>query len=217
MFGKLGIIFDFDGVIVLSEPVHQRAWSDVAAEVGRDLPDGFLDCGIGRSDGALADELAAFWADGVAGERILSLKRQCYQRRCAAETPFVPGAPEAVRFFTRQYPLALATSSSIEDIRPHLEQHDLGRHFRAVLTIESIRRPKPDPEIYLRASEQLGVEPSRCWVFEDSPHGVQAARAAGMRVIGLTTTLAPAQLSMANSWIGDFKDLDAIADRLMKD
>ncbi|MBI1784750.1 HAD family phosphatase, partial [Candidatus Sumerlaeota bacterium] len=117
---QTGLIFDFDGVIVLSEPVHQRAWVDVAAEFGADLPEGFLERGIGSSDELLARELAAYWDFKDSPLILLDAKRRCYQARCLAETEYVPGIHRALEVLARDYPLAVATSSSEGDIAPHL-------------------------------------------------------------------------------------------------
>lgn len=206
---EIGVIFDFDGVIVISEPVHQQAWVDLAAEAGRPLPEGFLETGIGYSDAILSETLAKFWGAGPAPGEILDAKRRAYQARCH-ETEFVPGAREALEFFSARHPIALATSSCLGDIRPHLHEMGLDRHFRAVLTIEQVTRPKPDPEIYLKAAGKLGLEPERCWVFEDSIHGATAARAAGMNVIGMTTSFTVEQIGPVKGNFKDYSDLDAI-------
>lgn len=200
---ETALIFDFDGVIVLSEPVHCRAWEDVARSFGQRLPEGFLEGGIGKSDGALSDDLAALW-EGAAPQDILAAKRRFYQGRAESETNLVSGIAEALDYFARHFPIGLATSSCRNDIEPVLRRYDLARHFGAILTIESVERPKPHPEIYLKAADRLGRSPGRCWVFEDSVQGARAARAAGTRVVGITTTLAPEELHPIEAHFPDF-------------
>jgi sugar-phosphatase len=80
-------------------------------------------------------------------------------------------------------------------------------HFTVVVSAEDVTRGKPDPEVYLRAAQRLGAEPGRCLVFEDSLAGVQAARAAGMRVVGLATAHAEEELLAAGAArvIADFE------------
>lgn len=207
---ETGVIFDFDGVIVLSEAVHQRAWVDLAREAGRELPEGFLETGVGYSDAILSATLAEHWGGDRAPLEILESKRRAYQARCMEETQFVPGAREALAFFSSRHPLALATSSTLGDIRPHLHGMGLDRHFKAVLTIDNVTRPKPDPEIYLMAAGRLGLAPERCWVFEDSVHGAAAARAAGMRIIGMTTTFGPGGIGPVEAEFQDYSDLPSI-------
>lgn len=213
-----GIIFDFDGVIVLSEPVHQRAWIDLAEVAGRELPDGFIESGTGFSDRGLCEILAKHWnlTTEADVDRLLDEKRRAYQRRCVAETEFVPGIKELLDEISGRHPVALATSSSIGDIRPHLHGHKLDRHFKAVLTIESVTNPKPHPEIYQKAAAQLGRAPEQCWVFEDSDHGAAAARAAGARVIAMTTTFPPGAIGPVHANFPNYLDLNAVLNVLAR-
>jgi HAD superfamily hydrolase (TIGR01509 family) len=211
---RTGLIFDFDGVIVLSEPVHVRAWRDLESHFDRRLPPRFAEDGIGRSDSILCDELAAAWDDGPSATAILAAKRRFYQGRAEKESELVPGVKEALAHFAERFPISLATSSCRADIDPHFERHGLRVFFRSIMTVESITRPKPDPEIYVKAAASLGLEPGECWVFEDSIQGANAARAAGAGVIGLTTTLSAESLAPVEAAFSDFLDLESIARRL---
>lgn len=210
------IVFDFDGVIALSEPVHVRAWEDLAREFDRPLPEGFLESGIGFSDVGLSEILCRAWGDPIPVAEMLGRKRALYARR-SHETTLVPGVRDAIAHFAERVPLAIATSSSASDIDPVVERHGLRDYFRAILTIDHVRDPKPHPEIYLKAADRLGVEPERCWVFEDSAHGADAARAAGARVIGVTTTLAPERIGPVHGHVPDFSDLAGLRRLLFGD
>lgn len=204
-----GLIFDFDGVVILSEHVHGYAWGDLAAQYDRPLPAGFLETGTGRPDAELASELVGHWGVDIPSTTLLERKRANYQAR-VTESVLVPGVFEALQFFSKRYPLAVATSSTMGDIEPSLRAYGLERFFSAILTVDSVIRPKPDPEIYLKAAARLGVDPRECWVFEDSISGASAARAAGSRVIGVTTTLTPRDLAPVEAAIPDFQNLDTI-------
>lgn len=202
-----GLIFDFDGVVALSEPVHAGAWDDVAQYFGRDLPAGFAENGIGITDQIGAFDLAHRWGGVVPGESVLEAKRRFYRERARFEADFVPGIVEALQYFSGRTPMAIATSSSQSDIEPWFERGGLTPYFRAVLTIESVTEAKPHPEIYLSAAARLGLPANRCIVFEDSVHGARAARAAGARLIGLTTTFDAEALGPLDAHIPDFSDL----------
>lgn len=202
-----GLIFDFDGVVALSEAAHAAAWDDVAEHFGRDLPPGFAEKGIGITDRIGAFDLARQWGGVVPGERVLETKQHYYRRRARREPVFVPGVVETLRYFAGRTPMAVATSSSRQDIEPWFDRGRLTPYFEAVLTIESVRRPKPDPEIYLAAAAGLGLPPERCIVFEDSIQGARAARTAGARLIGLTTTFDAEALSPLDAHLPDFSDL----------
>jgi len=103
------------------------------------------------------------------------------------EQMLVPGLRPFLERY-RQAPLAVATNGEPDNVSFLLDRTGLRHFFRVVVDGSQVERPKPDPEIYLRAAGLLGVAPENAIVFEDSPSGVQAARTAGMRVIGLRTT-----------------------------
>ena len=205
------IAFDFDGVIALSEHVHAKAWKDLEQDHGGEpLPEGFLAFGVGRTDKELAEHLATAWGASTSWADLLQRKRNFYQRRCGAETQLVPGVARFIREVSKLLPIAVATSSSRHDIAPVLTANALDGYFRVRLTIESISRPKPDPEIYLLAAGRLGVSPHELAVFEDSPTGVAAAMAAGAMIIGLTTSFERQKLPGPMSYINDFIDIEHI-------
>jgi HAD superfamily hydrolase (TIGR01509 family) len=204
------VIFDFDGTIALSEPVHMEAWKDVSAAVGKILPVGFLEKGIGHTDQELVAELADFWAGEPDYETLLAMKREAYQKRCHTESILVPGADRFIAGLAATLPLGVATSASVTDITPTLRRFELEPYFTAIATVEDVKRAKPDPEIYLLAARRLGVEAQDCLVFEDTPVGATAARAAGMRVVGLTTSYPLARLGPTIYGIAHYEPVEAL-------
>jgi HAD superfamily hydrolase (TIGR01509 family) len=141
-----------------------------------------------RNDDIIRD----FFGDGLSLEEVTArgaAKEQLYRQMIDGrlEEMLVPGLR---RFLDRHVlaPLAVASNAEPENVRFIIDSAKLGNYFRVVVDGHQVSRPKPDPEIYLRAAELLGVPPPNCLVFEDSHSGVEAARAAGMRVIGLCTT-----------------------------
>lgn len=204
------VIFDFDGTIALSEPVHMQAWRDVAALVGKVLPEGFLEKGIGHTDQELVVDLAFHWSHAPSVKELLALKRRCYQKRCLTESVLVPGASFFIKELAARRPLGIATSASADDIAPTLKHYELGSFFHSVLTVEAVNRPKPDPEIYLKSAAALGVDPKDCLVFEDTPTGANAARAAGMRVVGMLTSYSALVLQPIVHSLNDFSDVEVL-------
>jgi len=101
-------------------------------------------------------------------------------------------------------PKALGTNAEPANVDFVLDTAGLRPFFRVIVDGMQVERPKPHPEIYLIGAQRLGVEPSRCVVFEDSPSGIAAARAAGMRVVGITTTAD--QLEGVELHVRDFYD-----------
>jgi HAD superfamily hydrolase (TIGR01509 family) len=209
---KTGVIFDFDGTIALSEPVHAQAWRDLATAADAPLPRGFEEYGIGRTDAELSTLLAAAWQrPGLAAAAdILREKQRHYLKRAVSQAPLVPGVAKFIAALFGDYPIALATSAHLADVEPTLKTHDLTRYFGALMTVESVTRAKPDPEIYLKAALAIGVEPTASFAFEDSPTGATAARAAGLKVIGVTTTYQAADLGPLAGAIADFEDMQHV-------
>jgi beta-phosphoglucomutase family hydrolase len=185
----LALIFDMDGVLVDSNPVHCEAWVRFNLRYGLETTGAMLEGMYGKRN----DEIVrGFFGDGLAPEEVAARgakKEQLYREMVGGriEEILVPG----LRGFLDRHasaPMAVASNAEPQNVQFVIDRAKLGEYFRVVLDGHQVSRAKPDPEIYLRAAELLGVAPPNCIVFEDSHSGVQAARAAGMRVIGLSTT-----------------------------
>jgi HAD superfamily hydrolase (TIGR01509 family) len=182
-------MFDLDGVIVNSNPVHSACWREYLGGFGIEPPDDFDERMYGRRN----DEIVRLvFGEGLEQAEVLrrgAEKEALYRTRIGPvlERHLVAGV---ARFLDRHrdVPKAVATNGERANMEFVLNQGGVAGYFQATLNGEQVSRPKPDPEIYLRTAELLGVPPRNCIVFEDSNAGVQAALAAGTRVVGLTTT-----------------------------
>jgi len=183
------LIFDMDGVLVDSNPMHRRAWEVFNLRYGLETTPAMHE----RMYGKRNDEIVRdFFGDSLSPEEIVARGREkeiLYRELAARELEemLVPG----IRDFLQRYyylPTAIATNAEPENVNFLLDGASLRRYFRVVVDGHQVNRPKPFPDIYLRAADLLAVKPENCLVFEDSYSGVQAALAAGMRVIGITTT-----------------------------
>lgn len=185
--GARAVVFDMDGVLVDSGAHHRDAWQATFRELGVALPAEFWRVTIGRP----ADEAVALLVKGVdAAEagRLAEVKRGHYARLARRGTVAVMGVREFLEVLARrQVPRAVATSATRRDLERVLAELGLRSRFDVVVTADDVRWGKPHPEVYLKAAAGLGVDPSACVVFEDAVVGVRAARAAGMRVIGVTS------------------------------
>lgn len=204
--GIFGCVFDFDGTIVLSEHVHMQAWEDLSAEVNKPLPPEFLRNSVGRSDSELVVVMEEFWQRKISSREIYERKRAHYLRRSQTECSLVPGVVPVLRAIALQVPVVLATNSSRHEVEPILAHFELQSYFQTLFTAESVNKPKPDPEIYLKACAFLGFSPEACLAFEDSPAGSQAARDAGCQLITLGTLFDPSSLGATLFGIQDFLD-----------
>ncbi len=192
------VVFDMDGVLVDSGAHHRDAWRAMLSEAGLAAPAEFWRVTIGRP----ADEAVALLAsvDAAEARRLAERKRAHYTRLARRGTVPVAGVPRFVDALARaEVPRAVATSATRRDLDRVLVALGLREHFDVVVTADDVRRGKPHPEVYLRAAAGLGVDPSACVVFEDAVVGVQAARAAGMRVIGVTSAHTAEELVQAGA------------------
>jgi beta-phosphoglucomutase len=191
----IALVFDMDGVILDSNPTHREAWRLYNRRFGIETDDEAMQQ---RMYGRRNDEIVRdFFGAGLAPEEIIahgaakeSLYREMMRPRLVES--LVPGVTHLLQNCNGTS-VGLATNAERANVDFLLdgvliEGVPLRNYFRAVVDGQQVSHPKPHPDIYLRVAELLGADPRNCIVFEDSHTGVQAARAAGARVVGLLTT-----------------------------
>ena len=205
------VIFDMDGVIVDSEPRHERAFREIFDELGYGQTHGvhFPDY-YGRSDRALWVDFIERHRPAQPLETLIRLKEDRLLSLLERDQPLFPGLAELVEGLSKGTRLAVASGSSHTVIRAVLGMRDLHRHFPVVVSSQDVARGKPEPDIFLLAASRLGVEPAECVVIEDSAAGVTAARAAGMRVIAITNSLPAGRLQHATAIVDDYAALSRL-------
>jgi len=127
---------------------------------------------------------------------------QIYEQICAGKISALPGVFETMEL-CRSRKLKTAIVTSADEFKMLVNLREVGlplSNFDVTVFAEMVRKSKPDPEIFLTASEMLGIQPSECLVIEDAPSGLQAAQAAGMKSLALSTTFPPEKLELAD-WI----------------
>jgi beta-phosphoglucomutase family hydrolase len=186
---ELALILDMDGVIIDSNPVHRQVWAAYNRRFGIETDEAMQQRMYGRrNDDIVRDFFGAHLtlrevrAHGAA-------KEQLFRETIGPvlNEALVPGLREFLERHRHQ-PLGVATNAEPENVDFLLDNARLRPYFRAVVDGHQVARPKPHPDIYLRAAELLGTPPPDCVVFEDSFTGIEAARAAGMAVVGVGTT-----------------------------
>lgn len=186
------VLFDMDGVLFDSERAVLAVWQELAAEQGLgDIEETFIRC-VGTNKVRTAEIFrAAFPALDFA--RFDGEARRRFQTRWGGgRLPVKPGAEAVLSALRRRgVPLALASSTESAVVRQELAEAGLLPFFDALVGGDRVKRSKPDPEIFLLAAAELGAEPPRCFVIEDSFNGVRAARAAGMRPLMVPDLLPP--------------------------
>jgi HAD superfamily hydrolase (TIGR01509 family) len=204
-------VFDMDGVLVNNAPFHREAWRRLAREEGFPLTDPeFWRLAIGRPVAEAVPRILGRAVPPADAMRLAQRKTTLYHELADGHAPPVAGVVEFVRHLTTAaVPRALATSAVAESAARILDGLGLAAAFPVQVTAGQVERGKPDPEVYLTAAARLGVPPAACVVFEDAVVGVEAARRAGMAVVGLTTAHAAAELREAGAtWtVPDFTGL----------
>lgn len=178
------ILFDFDGVLADSEPVHYACWREVLAPLGIALDwETYSDHCIGLADYTMLEFLGARATPPVLAETLwleYSRKNRLFIERMSANPPFPPQTRQLIQDLSG-YKLAVVSSSGRTEIEPVLEAAGLRSFFAAAVCREDVQRPKPAPDPYLLAARRLGV--SKALVVEDSGTGVESGHAAGFDVL----------------------------------
>ena len=201
----LAFLFDMDGVIVDSMPMHTHAWNLYLEGLGLRSDD--LE---NRMHGRRNDEIVReFIGDRLSPQEVFDhgAAKEALYRELMADRLAEKLVPGVVDFIGRHesVPMAVGTNAEPANVDFVLDGAGLRRHFKAIVDGMQVKRPKPSPDVYLRAADLLGVDPRSCVVFEDSPAGVEAARAAGTRVVGVETH---GELAGVDFRIRNFEDRD---------
>ncbi len=186
---EFGAIFDWDGVIIDSSAQHERSWELLADEIGKPLPEGHFKRGFGKKNERIIPDLG--WASEAGDVHRLSLRKEELYRELVRRDGVKPlrGARELLMMLQEAgIPCAVGSSTHRENIETICEITGLRSYFAVVVAAEDVSHGKPDPEVFLKGSEKIGVAPGRCIVFEDALVGLQAARAGGMKCVGVATT-----------------------------
>jgi beta-phosphoglucomutase family hydrolase len=205
-------IFDWDGVVLDSSAAHERAWERLAAEEGRSLFPGFFRQSFGMKNDRVIQELLGWTRDPAQTERLNLRKEELFREEIRrSPVQLLPG----VRTFLKALRgwgvrCAVGSSTPRANIECVLEPLGLGEFFEVIVTGEDVQRGKPDPEVFLRAAERLQLPPWRCVVFEDAPVGIEAARRAGMKVVGVAGTHPAEALQGCHRVVHRLDELDVV-------
>ncbi|NLE95657.1 MAG: HAD-IA family hydrolase [Dehalococcoidia bacterium] len=183
----LAVLWDLDGTLLDSRELHWLAWRESLAGEGLSLSREKFDASFGQRNDASLAAWFGLTAAGVDFARIAGEKEERYRRLVRKRgVELLPGVEMwLARLSAAGWRQALATSAPRPNVDAILEVLGIGSIFATIVTAEDVMRGKPDPEVFLAAARRLGAPVYRCVVVEDAPVGIEAARLAGMRCIGV--------------------------------
>jgi len=220
------IIFDFDGIIVDSEPIIMKLTQEMAAQLGWTVTEEeYYRDYLALDDRSIVEHLFTSHGQPVIRqqcEELVNWKSRVYGKVIENGLPSLPGAVDFVRRAAQDFPLAIASGSVRSEIEHLLGKLEIRDQFRIIASADDCQRSKPDPEVYLVALRRLKALPefqenplqaAECLAIEDAPGGIDAAHAAGIKCMGLAHSRNTENLGHADWAFHGFGqvDLEAIA------
>jgi HAD superfamily hydrolase (TIGR01509 family) len=188
---NLGILWDYNGVIVNDEHLHEKAMTEILSRHGFILtPELYRKHCLGRSDKASYENLQKVFPniDNISAEDFIIAKTAVYLPLTKTESIVWPGLKDLFKTLDEQFLMAIITGSGPDEILPTLEKEGITHWFQTVITAHDVNRSKPDPEGYLKGVRALNIPAENIVVIEDTPAGFRAAKAAGLKCIAVLHT-----------------------------
>jgi beta-phosphoglucomutase len=180
------VIWDVDGTLVDTAELHFQSWIELAKEIGKPFTRADFAATFGQRNPEIIPKIFGI-GDAKRVDQLGRRKEDLYRAAAKHGVALLPGAAALVEGLHRSgFQQAIGSSAPRENVDLILELTGIGRYLEAIVSMEDTQRGKPDPEVFLLATGKLGVVPARCLVIEDAPAGIQAARAGGMKSIGVT-------------------------------
>jgi HAD superfamily hydrolase (TIGR01509 family) len=181
------VVFDFDGLLADSEPLQIRAWQEFLATWNCQLSDQLISEMFGLRVRDSAKVVQQRMDLPITADEVMLGRDEIFLKLVATELPLMTGATRIVDWLRHETQLrvALATSGHRRYISAALGVTGLADSFEIIVTGDDVEKGKPDPEIYLTAAHQLGIDPGRCVALEDAPHGIKSAVDAGMYCLAI--------------------------------
>ncbi len=189
------VIFDMDGVIIDSEPLHEKAQRIIFARYGIEVPASVYSDFKGQTEADVFNFVVREYGNGSHDPRVLVSDKHRVYAELMDEMEPIDGALDFIRFLSDLgVPMALTTSAIRANQEKAFDLFRLGPYFQVVITAEDVTRPKPHPQPYRITASRMQQDPVQCLVIEDSLNGVRSALAAGCRIAALTTSFSADEL-----------------------
>ena len=204
------VLFDMDGVIVDTEPLHYQAYHKMFEEVHINVDEDLYASFTGQSTINITKRLVDYFSLDVTPEYLVSLKRKHYKDLFDnGSLDLIEGVLERIKdYYANGITLVVASSASMPGINQIFERFDLNQYFSGKFSGADLEKSKPHPEIFLKAAESTGFNKSECMVIEDSTNGIKAAHAAGIFCVGFKSPHSSHQdYTLASKVITSFEEI----------
>ncbi|MDB9793823.1 HAD family phosphatase [Flavobacteriaceae bacterium] len=181
------VIFDMDGVIVNSEPLHHLAYKKMFEEFKLDVSNSLYESFTGQSTYSICEQLCEIFDLKVDANALVLSKRKHFKIIFENDSSFemIDGAMNLIKdYFENNLTLVLASSASMTNIERIFKKFDLNKFFKAKISGADLKESKPNPEIFVKAAELAGFKKDECIVIEDSTSGIMASKSAGIYCVG---------------------------------
>tara|TARA_B110000438_G_scaffold112303_1_gene110223 strand:+ start:5079 stop:5735 length:657 start_codon:yes stop_codon:yes gene_type:complete len=181
------VIFDMDGVIVNSEPLHHLAYKKMFEEFKLDVSNSLYESFTGQSTYSICEQLCEIFDLKVDANSLVLSKRKHFKIIFENDSSFemIDGAMNLIKdYFENNLTLVLASSASMTNIERIFKKFDLNKFFKAKISGADLKESKPNPEIFVKAAELAGFKKDECIVIEDSTSGIMASKSAGIYCVG---------------------------------
>ncbi|MCB0457507.1 MAG: HAD family phosphatase [Flavobacteriaceae bacterium] len=205
------VLFDMDGVIVDTEPLHRKAYFMMFAEMGLNVSEALYTSFTGQSTLEICETLVENFSMKQSPKDLVACKRKHFKQLFENDNSLtlLPGVLKLIEnYYHNGLALVLASSASMDNINQIFTRFDLDRYFKAKLSGADLKKSKPHPEIFIKATQAADCSPNECMVIEDSTNGILAAKAAGIFCVGYNSLHSKDQdYSQADKVVGDFSEL----------
>ena len=208
MYGNYAVIFDMDGVLADTGPIHYQSWVKMAKEIGKNFSKEFFKSSFGQQSVPITRRLVGEKVDDDLVKKWADSKEKYYREMVKDKIIPLPGVLKLLKELSHlNFKLAVGSSAPPENVDLLLKALKISHYFKTVITAADVKNGKPSPDVFLIASEKLQIVPSNCVVIEDAPVGIEAAKNAGMKCIALTTTHSTKDLLVADLVIKDLSKI----------
>lgn len=187
--GIRGLVFDCDGTLADTMPLHKELWDVLLHELGITISKGFIDTHAGKPTEVIAQIINEEYSASIDPVAFFEEKESRFQKRLDEVGPIEPVVATA-RHYRGELPMAVVSGGCRKNVTLSLETIGILDWFPVILTADDPIAHKPAPDLFLAAADKIGVPPEACHAFEDADAGIEAARSAGMTVTDVREVMA---------------------------